>query len=314
MFSLKSLSKGWNEFFYSQTDGTFLCFYRILLGMILFLNGITLVPDMVAWYGLDHNSLVPLALSRELYSDYRINLFTVLAPTMTSAWLIMLGYVVTSFTFMIGFKTRISAFICFILLCSLQNRNYTILNSGDTVLRCMLFVMMFAPSFVKYSVDAYFQKRSGQAYKTEISMVTVRMLQIQFSIIYLATTLFKLKGIDWVDGTAIYYTSRLESFQRVVLPVVFDYSFLIKFSTWAALFIEFAMGTFIWVKELRLWVLAFGIVLHLMIEVTMSIGFFEWVMIAGYLVYLKPRDLRFAVVYWEKLKSNFQFKKPQTLP
>src|SRR5690606_8144951 len=142
---------------------------------------------------------------------------------------------------------------------SLQTRNHAILNSGDTLMRCMLFLMMFAPTHVKYSVDAWLREKKGAPYSSEISYVSVRLLQLQFSLVYLATTLFKLKGYDWVDGTAVYYTSRLVNFQRVALPVVFDYGFLIKFFTWSALFIEFAMGSLVWIRELRLWVLLAGI-------------------------------------------------------
>lgn len=313
MFSLSTLAKNWNRFFYSEIDATFLCIYRIFLGVVLFLNGVTLVPDLNAWFGVDHTSLVPLGLSQKMYTDYRINLFSVMAPTLASAWFILLGYIVTSFTFMIGFKTRFSAVLCFIFLCSLQNRNYVILNSGDTVMRCMLFVMMFAPSYVKFSLDAYFQNKQGTPYKTIVPLVTIRMLQIQFSIIYLATTFFKLKGLDWVNGTAVYYTSRLESFQRVVLPVVFDHIALIKFSTWSALFIEFAMGSLIWIKELRIPVLIAGILLHIGIEVTMSIGFFEWIMMAGYLIYLTPRDIKVLRSWMVRIKSGLQLKKPQRI-
>jgi hypothetical protein len=193
---------------------------------------------------------------------------------------------------MVGFKTRISAIICFILMVSMQNRNYAILNSGDTLMRCMLFLLIFSPSYVKYSADSWLKKKTGQSYDSEISILTIRLMQLQFSLVYLATTLFKLKGFDWVDGTAVYYTSRLVNFQRIVLPIVFDIPSLVKLATWSALFIEFAMGTLVWVKEFRIWVMLSGIILHLLIEVSMSIGFFEWVMMASYILFLEPSELR----------------------
>src|SRR5690606_20393988 len=108
------------------------------------LNGISLVQDFHAWFGVGSESLLPVLDSFRLYSDFRINLFKVFSPTELSAWFILVTYIVASFGVMIGYKTRVATIVTFILLVSLQNRNYTILNSGDTLLRCMLFLMMFA--------------------------------------------------------------------------------------------------------------------------------------------------------------------------
>jgi uncharacterized membrane protein YphA (DoxX/SURF4 family) len=291
MFSLQSFITGWDKFFYSKTDATALCIFRILFGFFLFLNGISLVEDFHEWFGLGDNALVPLQDSMTFYSNFRVNIYNWLSPTESSAWFVLITYIVTSVFVMIGFKTRISTLICFVLMVSMQNRNYSILNSGDTLMRCMLFLMIFAPTNVKYSIDAYQRKKRGLTYSSDIPILTIRLMQLQFSLVYLATTLFKLKGYDWVDGTAVYYTSRLVNFQRIVLPIVFDFPSLVKFATWSALFIEFSMGTLVWVKELRVWVLLAGLLLHLGIEVSMSIGFFEWVMIAAYILFLEPSEI-----------------------
>ena len=291
MFSFKSFVNGWNSFFYDETDPSTLCVFRIILGFFLFLNGISLMPDFEAWYGIGSNSLVPLKDSLTFYSNTRLNLFKWLAPTRSSAWFALVAYTVSAFALMIGLKTRIAGVVCFVFLVSLQNRNYAILNSGDTLMRCMLFVLMLAPSHVKYSVDAWLSKKQGSPYPERISFTTLRLLQLQFSLVYFATTLFKLKGYDWVDGTAVYYTSRLENFQRLAIPYVFDFALLSKVITWTALAIEFAMGSLIWVKEWRKWVLLSGIVLHVGIELTMSIGFFEWIMMGSYVLFLEKEEL-----------------------
>lgn len=291
MISIKTFFSGWDKFFFSKTDATALCIFRIMFGFFLFLNGISLVQDFHEWYGLGDKALIPLMDSMSFYSDFRINVYNWLSPTESSAWLVLITYIVTSIFVMIGFKTRLSTIICFVLMVSMQNRNYSILNSGDTLMRCMLFLMIFAPIHVKYSVDAFLRKKRGIPYNPEIPITTIRLMQLQFSLVYFATTLFKLKGYDWVDGTAIYYTSRLVNFQRIVLPFVFDFPSVVKFMTWTALFIEFAMGTLVWVKELRIPVLIAGLLLHLGIEVSMSIGFFEWVMIAAYILFLEPKEI-----------------------
>lgn len=263
------------------------------------------MPDFDAWFGIGTNSLVPLHESLTFYSNFRINIFKWLSPTEASAWFVLITYTISSFMLMIGFKTRVAGILSFILMVSLQNRNYVILNSGDTIMRCMLFVLMLSPCHVKYSVDSFLRKKMGAPYPETISITFVRLLQLQFSLVYLATTLFKLKGYDWVDGTAVYYTSRLVNFQRIALPIVFDYALLSKWITWSALFIEFAMGSLIWVKEWRKWVLMAGIALHLGIEITMSIGFFEWVMMGAYVLFLQKNEIDLGLNIFKK----FSFKK-----
>lgn len=299
MFSMKNFISGWNEFFYRKSSAETLCVFRMILGFLLVLNGVSLIEDFYEWFGIGDRALVPLEDSFTFYSNFRINLFNYLSPTVYSAWFILFAYILSSFTMMIGFWSRTSTFISFVLLVTLQNRNYAILNSGDTLLRCMLFPMIFAPTHVLFSVDCYLRKGINRPCDTQITILPLRLLQLQFSVVYLSTALFKLKGIDWVDGSAVYYTSRLLNFQRVVLPIVFDYPSFVKAATWSALFIEFAMGTLVWVKEFRVWVLAAGIILHLSIEISMSIGFFEWVMIAGYILFITPEDLK-----WLKLKGQ----------
>ena len=306
MFSLKSFFTGWDKFFHSSTDAGALCFFRIMFGFFLLLNGVSLLEDFREWFGVNDLSLVPLQDSLYFYGNVRLNIFRWLSPTEWSAWLVLMSYIVTSAFIMVGFKTKISTVICFILMVSMQNRNYAILNSGDTLMRCMLFLMIFAPTHVKYSIDSYLMRKQGTPYDSKISILTIRLMQLQFSMVYFATTLFKLKGYDWVDGTAVYYTSRLVNFQRIVLPVVFDFPLLVKLATWSALFIEFAMGVLVWIKELRIPVLISGLLLHLLIEVSMSIGFFEWVMIGAYVLFLKPQEF-----YW--LKERFLLLLPDRI-
>jgi hypothetical protein len=307
MISLNTIKNWWNDFFYSSTEAHALSIFRLLLGFFLTLNAVALIPDIDLWFH-PFNSLVSLQRSMGLYNSARINLFFWLAPSESVTYIIVFSYLISSISFMLGYKTRISALIAFVCLASMQNRMYSILNSGDTVMRCMLFPMLFAPSNRLYSIDSIIAKRSGESFSTIIPITTVRLLQLQFSLVYLATTLFKLKGYDWVDGTAVYYSSRLVSFQRVVIPYIFDYMFLIKFATWTALIIEGAMGSLVWIKEFKYPVLIAGLILHIGIEITMSIGFFEWIMMSAYLLFVDPAHIKIAL---EKVSFKFRNLLPQ---
>ena len=308
MVSLKKICAGWNHFYFDKTDASILGLFRIVMGFLFLLNGLSLIEDFNYWYGVGNESLVPLADSLTFYNDPRINLFRVLPASNIAAGLILFFYIIFSLMLMLGYQTKLSTLLLFIFSVSLQNRNYAILNSGDTVMTCLLFAMIWAPCGTCHSLDSYMADSKGKPLDKNIPYMGIRLIQIQFAIIYLSTALFKFKGIDWVDGTAVYYTSRLENFQRFVVPVLFDHLFLIKIMTWFALATEFAMGTLIWVKEFRLWVLMAGLILHIGIEITMSIGFFEWVMLAGYLVFLKSSDIRQLSIHYSKFRDKLFFE------
>ena len=292
MFSLKSLALSWDKFFHSKESPIGLAIFRICFGLLNILNAASLIPDAKVWYGTALGTTMPIELSQRLYFGFRVNLFNWLAPTDTAMWIILYAYLAVSILITIGYRTKTVSAILFALVISIQNRNFMILNSGDTVLKCLGFILMFAPSGAALSVDSWLRfKKTGERI-LEIQNTSIRLLQIQFSLVYLATFLFKAYGDMWLDGTATYYTARLISFQRVVLPYLFDYLWSVKFMTWSALFIEFALGTLIWVKELRYPVVLAGIGLHIGIELTMSIGFFEWMMLVGFLLFIEPKYLQ----------------------
>jgi hypothetical protein len=292
MISFTSIRSCWNHFFYEDVDPTVISLFRVIMGLFLFTNGLSLLPDWELWLGVGSNSLVPLSDSITFYHGFRINLFEWMTPTDQSALLILILFIVSSFFVLIGFQTRIFLILTFLLLVSIQNRNFTILNSGDTLLRCLLFPLIFSPAQFRFSVDSILRKKSQTPYPERTPVTALRLLQLQFTLVYFATVLFKLKGHDWVDGTAVYYTSRLENFQRIILPVVFEEKNFIKIMTWSALFIEFSLATLIWIREMRKWVLMAGLLLHLGIELTMSIGCFEWLMMGAYVLFLDASDVK----------------------
>jgi hypothetical protein len=306
LISVEKFSKGWDQFFFSEVSSKKLGFYRILIGFFLSLNAASYLVDWKVWFSIN-DGVIPMSNSFLFYSDPRINLFKIFAMTDSVVLIVLWTYFISSLMVLVGFKSRIATIISFITLVTLQNRNYAILNSGDTLMRCMLFVMMFAPSGNSFSIDRWLKIKNGETVNETMSAWPLRLLQIQFAIVYWATTLFKMKGFDWVDGTATYYTARLENFQRLPLPFLFDSPFMVKFTTWGALFIEFALGILIWVKELKYWVLLSGILLHLGIEITMSIGFFEWIMMGTYVLFLEENHFNAGIDWIQrkfKLKSQ----------
>ena len=116
------------------------------------------------------------------------------------------------------------------------------------------------------------------------------MIQIQSALAYFGTFYWKTLGKTWLDGTALYYSTRLEEFRRFPMPSL-ENPLILKLASWSTLFIEFAAGVLVWFRDLRYIVLLLGLCLHLSIEYSMNIPLFQWVIISTYVTFIYPEDL-----------------------
>lgn len=142
-------------------------------------------------------------------------------------------------------------------------------------MRTMTILLMCSPCGNSYSIDRLISKKEKL-----LAPWALRLMQIQISVVYLWTVWHKLKGDTWLDGTAVYYATRLEGLRNFPVPFILDNLLLIKLSTWGTLVVELLLGVLVWFKETRRPMIFIGIVFHLSIEYMMSIPFFELTMIA----------------------------------
>ncbi|MGZ3771184.1 MAG: HTTM domain-containing protein [Bdellovibrio sp.] len=287
---LKTLRKSVDDFFFSPEPVHSVVFLRIAFGILILIQWFSIWDNLQLFWGPE--GLVSLETAVIYNSVWRLNLFEFMpndpAVPVMFAYLLFLGAVGMT----VGFFTKTSMVVTFLMLVSFHNRNVFILNSGDIVIRNILFLLLFAPCADAYSFDHWIKHKRGLVAERplEKSPWALRLIQIQFCIIYVATVMFKMKGNMWADGTAVYTATRLEEFIRAPLEILNNMAAL-KFLTWSTLAVEFALGTLVWVKELRYWVLLAGVALHLGIEMSMVIPLFEWVMIALMLSMVDARDL-----------------------
>ena len=73
---------------------------------------------------------------------------------------------------------------------------------------------------------------------------------------------------------------------------------LVRIATWGTLLEELALGTLIWIHELRPYVVLTGIVMHLVFEAVMNLQLFGWTMIAGLLLFLDPAMIERFFFFW----------------
>jgi len=289
--AFRAFVPAWNRFFHAPQPVEGIALFRVLWGVLLLVNWLFLLPDALTWFG--ERGVLSSATALRLTGPGRLDVLRVL-PAGDWWTLSVFGAVgLASATLAVGFMTRTSAAVVFVGLASLHHRNTVVLNSADTLLRIVTFLLVFAQSGKAWSVDRWWALRRGEGPPEPLPEApwAQRLIQIQVAVLYLSTAGWKLLGSAWRDGTAVYYMSRLVEFERFPVPVLFDDLRFIRAVTWGSLATEIALGTLIWVPRFRYPVLLAGALLHLGVEFTMNIPVFQWLMLAVLTTFIPPADV-----------------------
>lgn len=311
--TFSNIRAAWNRFFHEPIPATTLGLYRIFFGLMLLSYAALISADLLVWYG--DKGVLPLASATKISGGAGFDLLRYLPNTDLTVLLFFGVFTIAALCVTLGFQTRIASIIAFLFLTSLHHRNTMLLHSGDFFLRIAAFWMMFADSGRAFSIDRLIRLARGKegASPAPIAPWPLRMIQIQLSMLYLGAFFWKIRGEMWLDGTAIYYTSRLAEFWRFPMPYVFEHLWTIKLATWGTLVVEFALGALLWIKDLRYWILLAGVLLHAGIDWTMNIPLFAPIMITAYITWVEAADLERAFA-WMRQQVNRRTKFTIQLP
>lgn len=285
----------WDRIWFEPASPAPVCIFRLLFGLVVLISCLFLIPDLLTWYG--PNAIISIETIKHYEHLPRFSLFFEFAPSIELTWGLFGLMTIAALFVMLGLFTRASSIVLFILLVSFHHRNPALLNSGDTFMRIATFLLIFTASDKMFSLDSWLRSKRSKKPNSDPWEITCspwgqRLLQFQVGLIYCQTFWAKIIGDTWWNGTATYYSSRLEEFGKLPIPFVFDQLWTCQLLTWSTLAIELSLWTLIWVRELRYWVLLAGVLLHLGIDWTMNIPLFEELMIASFVNFIYPADLK----------------------
>jgi uncharacterized membrane protein YphA (DoxX/SURF4 family) len=298
---------------------------RIGLGITLLLDVLlTYIPDLHLFYGGDSLSNVG---GRDLF-DYWFKM-----PKWNWSWLkgvvdpyplrlAMIVWVVATVFMLVGFCTRFSTFVVWVLSVSFANINTFNDNAGDTIRTIVLLYLWLGRSGAVWSIDSLlarwlsrkgpwlarlWERPPGPVY---IYPWVPRLLFIQMTFIYFINGLCKVVGPDWRYGNTLYYVLNdltLARWSYAQLPVPL---FATRLMTWSVLVWEvtfpfwmllpwivsgiyfhlprrkrcgFGFKVIRFLRRVRGVMLCFGVLFHLGILVLLELGFFAPYMMCLYL-------------------------------
>jgi predicted DCC family thiol-disulfide oxidoreductase YuxK len=276
-------------FWVGEIDLAPLALFRIVFGLLLFNWFWQLYPNFGAFF-TDEGMLPRRSLLE--FHPVRITLLNAVGEwwAITIFWIASL-VIATMVT--IGYRTRLACVLAFVAVSSFQWRNPLILDGSDFVFRPVPLWLAFAASGERFSLDAALRRARGDPVTGRGWALPVRLLEIQYAWIYLATGLEKLAGPAWRNGTATYFALQLKhTFGRAWADFLVRDPLLVRAQTWGTLFLELAFLPLVFAPVLqryaRLLAVALAAGLHVGIALFMNVGNFPIVMLAGLLLFLPP--------------------------
>ncbi len=117
---------------------------------------------------------------------------------------------------------------------------------------------------------------------------------LQIALCYLFSSLFKLMGDQWLDGSAVYYALHIDRFSQPWLMQTGwgEWKIVWTALTYMALGYQILFPFVIWFTRHRNWFLITGVCLHLFICVIMNLWDFGLAMIACYALFLSEPTAR----------------------
>lgn len=282
-FSWLRFGSGWQRFFFAPVDSVTCDVIRIGYAVLLLIMCATTWSHVGMWYGA--SGVVPFALLEQLLDHDAWTLLEYLPHTDRTAHIAYAVLMLHAALLAIGFLTRLQSVCVYVWLLSFHHRNFLILNGEDAVFRVIGFLLIFMPIGRHLSLDAWIKRRlMPHSEAGPVPCWALRLLQIEMCLIYAGCAFSKMNCTVWIDGMAMYYTSRLDDyFAGLPTPKVLWESLLVmRLMTWSVIILEAIVPILIWFKETRWFALGLAVGLHLVLAYCMNLYLFQWIMLVGW--------------------------------
>lgn len=266
---------------------------RLIFGFVILKNTIFYFPDSQYLFG--KNGIAPwddfVAFCQHWKSTFVLYFFD--NDILLNLYLIALG--VSAFAFCLGFGGVINGIILYFLYFFLRMRNGLILDGSDNVISVILPFLIFSDCYKHFITQTKWDKFGVEVRNKKLityfnDTVCLGIL-IQVAFIYFFTAVAKSGGVLWQNGTAVYYTLRVEEFMATKWNVALTQNmYFVVVSTYLTLITEISFPFLIWFKQTKFIVMTATALLHIGIFIFMRIDNFSWVMIATYFAFIKNEE------------------------
>jgi hypothetical protein len=213
--------------------------------------------------------------------------------------------------FTLGVGTRVTSVLAWILALGYAHRTPASMFGQDTMLAILLLYLMIGPAGAALSVDRLIarwgMRRQGLPIEEPKPSVganlAIRLMQVHFCLIYLASGTSKLQGAAWWNGTAIWQTLTNYEFAPAQFEACTQLLRLLTYNRWVweafhfggslfTLGLELGLPFLIWNPRCRWVFIAGAVCLHTFIALSMGLVAFSLLMITMLFSFIPPDTLK----------------------
>ena len=283
-------------------DRRALAAFRGGLALVVLVDLARRLPDARAFY--TDTGVLPRSLLAELYPGYAAVSLHAISGTLAVQLVLVTLAGVAALALLVGYRTRLAAVASLGLLVSLQLRNPLVLNSGDVLLRRLLFWGCLLPLGSRWAVDSGAGDGS-ETTDTVVGLATAGLLA-QVVVVYATNAVVKLRADVWLRGEAVRYAFQLDHFTVGPGDLVAGWTPALQLAAWGwlALLVLSPLLVGLTGRARGALVGAF-VATHLGMLLTMQLGVFPVVSLVGLLALLPAW-------VWDRLEARVVV--PQWLP
>lgn len=279
-------------------DARALATFRVALGVIVLVDLALRSRSLVAFY--TDAGVVDRAVLADAYPLYSsLSIHTLSGDLWWQVVLFALAGCL-AMAMIVGYRTRLATVASLVLLVSLHARNPTLVNSGDVLLRRLLFWGVLLPLGSRLSLDAARSTadQSRDHWRQVANLASFGLL-LQVVLVYAMNAQSKLGSEQWFAGDAVETVLSLEQFATGLAPVLLEVPAILAVLTALWLVLLFSSWLLLVTTGRVRGVLAaafFGV--HLGMLLTMDLAIFPLVSMAGLLPFLPTR-------VWDRVELFF---------
>lgn len=321
--------RGWDRFWFTPADPSSLALMRIFAGLLVFYVHLTYSWGLFGYVGpnawlnqgvADYiQKEIPLYALASNWTDGPVQIgqgnwyWSVFFHVQSPEWIIAFHvlFLVAPLLFAAGLFTRVVGVLTWIGAMSYSQRAANTVFGLDTMMMIALAYLNIGPCGAVWSLDRWLEKlrarrRGEPAPEVEPSYsanFAIRLTQVHFCLIYLATGSSKLLGTSWWAGTSLnlvllnsafapmdhlpyYHLMKWLAGSRVMWEVVMTASIVFT------LFVEISFPFLIWNMRTRWFMVCCSVMLHTGIGLLMGLGTFSLVMLIMLLSFVPPEVVR----------------------
>lgn len=275
-----------SEFFRRTTDARPLAVARIVIGAAAFLRG------LVSYHLFDRVLTPGVVRARDF--DWVPEMTRAAMPWYTLAWLLVAA------AFALGYRTRLSGTILLGLICYHLAADGSFFWSHIYFLGCLLLLLTVADA----GADLSFDWKAQGGGRRVVPLWGVVLLKLHISIVYGVAAVVKLNP-EFLSGAV------LES--GLLRPAFVKTPEILVALAWGTIAYEGGMAIALWVKPLRPWAIATGMLFHAAIPLSMGLTgglvVFSASIVGTYVLFLDRQEFLLLERFAAKLANRAGFSR-----